>query len=198
MFIDDHLVSFDSKAFAEYMFAKPNGEELWVMLIEKAYAKYEGGYANIYGGLMYPELTWLTGAMTRNIPVTNPQLWNEIYNGIQSNYIITAASNIGSGNHNNKSAKGISNGHAYSILDAKEYLKESGNVRLLVLRNPWGHTEWKGDWADDDIKNWTPEMKSFFEYEKCSGNNGVFFIPIEEFVKEFKNIIICCLDSGKK
>lgn len=197
MFIDDNIVMFNSKYLSEFQFAKPNGEELWVMLLEKAYAKYEGGYSNIIGGKMYQELTWLTGALCRQIKTDNLNAWNELFNGIQQNFIITTSSNRGTGNHNNKTANGIANGHAYSIIGANEFLSGDGDIRLLRMRNPWGHTEWKGDFSDNSSK-WTQELKDYFEYDKYMGDDGIFFIPFEDYKKEFSSFVICCIDAGKK
>lgn len=198
MFIDDYLVAFNSKYITEFQFAKPNGEELWVMLLEKAYAKFEGGYSNIIGGKMYQELNWLTGAIARQVKTDNPSAWNEIYTGINHNYIITTSSNRGSGNHFNKTPNGIANGHAYSIIGANEFTSDSGDIRLLRMRNPWGHTEWKGDFSDDDAKNWTPELKEYFEYDKFMGDDGIFFMPFDDYIQEFSSFVICCIDAGKK
>jgi hypothetical protein len=195
LFIDDNFVLMKSNFMKEFQFAQPNGEELWVMLIEKAYAKYEGGYSNILGGLMYPELQWLTGALTRELKTTDSQCWNEIYNACKAHHILVTGSLTGSGNHSNKTAKGISNGHAYSILDAKEYRKAgSESLRLMKIRNPWGHTEWTGDFCDNSPL-WTPQLKAFFGFEEGAKDDGVFFMPFDDYNKEFKNIIICAIDS---
>ena len=66
------------------------------------------------------------------------------------------------------------------------------------MRNPWGHTEWKGDFSDDDTKNWTPELKEYFEYDKHMGNDGIFYMPFDSYLTEFSSFVICCIDSGKK
>ena len=46
--IDDRIpVNADDN---EPLFATPNGKELWVFLLEKAFAKYCWGYTNLSGG----------------------------------------------------------------------------------------------------------------------------------------------------
>lgn len=53
---------------------------------------------------------------------------------------------------------GLISNHAYSVISAVEVTTDEGVVRLLKLRNPWGHQEWSGDWSDNSDK-WTPELK---------------------------------------
>ena len=43
------------------IYSRAVGNELWVMLIEKAFAKYNGSYFSIYGGKPYEALVDLTG-----------------------------------------------------------------------------------------------------------------------------------------
>ena len=43
---------------------------------------------------------------------------------------------------------GLVGGHAYSIIQSIEH----GNIQILQIRNPWGQTEWKGDWGDTSDK----------------------------------------------
>jgi hypothetical protein len=80
--------------------------------------------------------------------------------------------------------KGISEGHSYSIMDAKEI----DGVRLLRLRwvhsialstgrfitdmnrNPWGKKEWHGAWSDGS-EEWTPQWMERLNHK--FGNDGV-------------------------
>ena len=48
-----------------------------------------------------------------------------------------------------ESDMGIISGHAYSVIAAEEFLLLGRKVRVLKMRNPWGKTEWKGDWSDE-------------------------------------------------
>ena len=50
---------------------------------------------------------------------------------------------------------GLLPGHAYSLLQVKEYQ----NNKLVCLRNPWGQFEWQGDWSDKS-NLWTEEAKA--------------------------------------
>jgi hypothetical protein len=62
--------------------------------------------------------------------------------------------------------------HAYSVLRAVE----CKGKRFVVLRNPWGRTEWTGRWSDGS-KEWTPEwleVLPLLEHE--FGNDGQFIM----------------------
>jgi hypothetical protein len=43
---------------------------------------------------------------------------------------------------------GIMTGHAYGVIDLFEITSDQKTHRLLIVRNPWGETEWKGKWSD--------------------------------------------------
>ena len=66
------------------------------------------------------------------------------------------------------------------------YLSEGH--RLVKIRNPWGSYEWKGDWSDKD-KKWTEGMKRELGFSKAE--DGVFFMSIEDYQREFGNTTIC-------
>ena len=63
--VDDYFPCYyspDDKTPKEPVFARHNGNELWVMLLEKAYAKLHGNYWQLDTGFIAHSLSDLTGA----------------------------------------------------------------------------------------------------------------------------------------
>lgn len=56
-------------------------------------------------------------------------------------------------------------------------------LRLLRLRNPWGHYSWKGDWSDksDKWKELAPKHRQ--ELMPNGGGLGVFWMSLEDLFK---------------
>lgn len=53
---------------------------------------------------------------------------------------------------------GLSNMHAYSILDALVLTKDGKPYQKLIkMRNPWGTESYNGDWSDDS-NLWTDDF----------------------------------------
>jgi len=66
---------------------------------------------------------------------------------------------------------------------ARQGKKLSGDysdLKLIKLRNPWGQGEWNGRWADKDPQ-WTGELVLLTG--KQDKDDGIFFMPFEEFTK---------------
>lgn len=164
--------------------SNPNGEEIWVSLIEKAYAKYEGGYSKINGGTIIDELFWLTGSICQTISLNDIYAWDNLKIASKKNYIICCRSKSSKDQY--ESQNQIVFSHAYSILNANEYK----NIRLLTLRNPYGQYEWNADYSDKSNK-WNLELKEYFHFSIAKGENGIFFISFEDFIQEFTDVIIC-------
>ncbi|CAD7937027.1 unnamed protein product [Amoebophrya sp. A120] len=60
MTIDDYIPCYPKSPFAETpipRFSQPNGNETWFLLLEKAFAKFAGGYLNLKAG--YAGLAWI-------------------------------------------------------------------------------------------------------------------------------------------
>ena len=65
--------------------------------------------------------------------------------------------------------------HAYAMLD----IREVNGIRLFLLKNPWAHLRWKGNYSETDNRNWTPEMMKALSYDPKNAqnfDNGVFWV----------------------
>jgi len=172
-------------------FTKSNGPELWVLLLEKAYAKLFGGYDVIEGGLPHYALKDLTGAPYDSKESTDPDvMWAYIKESNDKNYLLTCYSKS-TEVREEKNPLGIVSGHAYSILDAREVVTKDGKDRIVQIRNPWGKFEWTGAWGDHS-KNWTPEAKMQVETFHAA-DDGTFWMSINDFVTYYEGVGICKL-----
>ncbi|KAL6567140.1 Calpain-type cysteine protease dek1 [Orobanche minor] len=138
------------------------GNELWVSILEKAYAKLHGSYEALEGGLVQDALVDLTGGAGEEIDMRSAQsqidlasgrLWSQILRFKQEGFLLGAGSPSGSDVH--VSSCGIVQGHAYSILQVRDV----DGHRLVQIRNPWANeVEWNGPWSDSSPE-WTDRMK---------------------------------------
>ena len=57
-------------------------------------------------------------------------------------------------------SQGVVGSHAYSVLGLKTLLDATGAVvaDLVLVRNPWGKTEFNGAWSDSSSL-WTADLK---------------------------------------
>jgi len=53
---------------------------------------------------------------------------------------------------------------------------------LVKIRNPWRSEQYRGPYNDKD-RRWTSDLKKAANLE--SANDGIFWIPKEDFVKAF-------------
>ncbi|KAG5643371.1 hypothetical protein DXG03_001019 [Asterophora parasitica] len=167
-----------------------NGET-WVPLIEKAYAKLHGNYDALDGGEAGEAIEDLTGGVTSFIltqDVLDPdQFWHDELLKAHEDRLFGCSYNTlnaaRSGNPNS-TVNGLIGGHAYSVLRAVEY----NGKRFVVIRNPWGATEWTGPWSDGS-KEWTPEWLPALQVLGHSfGDDGEFVMEYKDFLENWEQI----------
>ena len=93
----------------------------------------------------------------------------------------------GTGPIEDEDAIGLASCHAYAILE----VLEACGQKMLLVKNPWGHFRYKGKFSVDDKKNWTPQMKSAFNFKQLAANdNGIFWVDLDTFVQIFDHLCI--------
>lgn len=139
----------------------------------------------------FPEMDYLHSNMKQlkeNKGGNLDALWNHMLVADQRNYTI-AAGTSGAGEED-IDGSGIVSGHAYTMIAAYEVVDRKGKSEKLVqLRNPWGQTEFKGAWNDQDDEHWTPALKKKLNVQ--DKDDGIFFMPLLDYIKYFDHTCIC-------
>ena len=189
--VDDYFPCFPKDT---PIFSRSHGNELWVLILEKAYAKLHGSYTLLRGGWASEGMMDLTGCPTLNIDFTTEEgqsyivsdaLW-EILKKYDDSGALISGSTTGEDRFSEAGAPlkkgGLVPGHAYTIILVKEALGH----RLLNIRNPWGTFEWDGDWSDKSSL-WTKEMKAEVK-PVLEDNDGTFWMSYNDFIKQFNGV----------
>lgn len=191
--VDDHIPYYEKKH--KPAFSQSKGNELWVMLLEKAWAKVNGNYENSIKGFVSEAFRALTGAPVvffKHLYIQD--IWDEISESDINKYIICASSGEGELNKARYEEMGLISEHAYSVIAAMEVTtRDGGTERLLKLRNPWGHKEWLGRWSDRS-EEWTDELRK--QLNCAEKNDGVFFMCVEDYLSYFRTTVICKLHEN--
>lgn len=214
--VDDALPVDANRMEAELslQFARCNSEnEFWVSLIEKAYAKLNWNYGALLGGSVNEGLFELSGLQMENLTVEKDQeLWKDhqrMFKKLQKEQETQSLMGCSirqkggeiegkvTTKDGSKKNTGLIASHAYGFLAAVEM---GNKERLVVLRNPWGNSEWLGQWSDgsvelrEGIKQINEELKKIkkeeFEELRPGEDDGVFVMSIADFCNYFTNISI--------
>ena len=154
------------------VYARGHDNELWVLLLEKAYAKLCGSYAALKSGWAYEAMIDLTGAPYTTIRFEDPDtvksiadgtLWQKVLPYDSAGYLQSASTpgedtlTVGGERRAKDASTGLVGGHAYAFLRA---VQTSAGHKLVEMRNPWGQggMEWSGDWSDKSPL-WTESLK---------------------------------------
>ena len=124
--------------------------ELWVPILEKAFAQWFGSYDKLVSGNAGAVMSALTGRTNTSMPVNEStnmdNTWNLVKRALDSG-TAACAGTAGDEEEDRYKGTGMYTDHAYTILDA---VIENGK-KYFVMRNPWGEVEPRGNGADDGI-----------------------------------------------
>ena len=190
--IDDYFPCY-GRYGKNFAFSSTNGNELWVVLLEKAWAKLNGNYAKAIGGEPHEVFDAITNAYSEKIKVESKNadlIWNKFIDAENKGFIMTAGTS-GDTYNLDLEDKGLVPGHAYTCLGVKEVNTSNGKVKLVHLRNPWGNGEWSGDWCDSS-KKWTTQLKKECGMDK-KADDGSFWMSYKDFLIYFLVAGICHL-----
>ncbi|KAJ6606943.1 hypothetical protein B0H10DRAFT_2073937, partial [Mycena sp. CBHHK59/15] len=178
----DHYNRSARKGSQTLYFAKSGTDgETWVPLIEKAYAKMHGDYASLSGGYACEGVEDLTGSRQDILDIE--KFWNEeLLKANKDRLFGCSFQGLDGSRSGDYEAKifGLIGNHAYSVLRAVE----AKGKRFIVIRNPWGKSEWTGPWSDGS-KEWNAESLDILPMlGHVFGDDG-------EFVMEYSDFLDC-------
>eukprot|EP00933_Yihiella_yeosuensis_P064874 TRINITY_DN6841_c0_g1_i1.p1 TRINITY_DN6841_c0_g1~~TRINITY_DN6841_c0_g1_i1.p1 ORF type:complete len:491 (+),score=88.35 TRINITY_DN6841_c0_g1_i1:107-1579(+) len=191
--IDDYIPTYPGTT--EPKFANIHDGEVWAVLLEKAFAKMYGNYANLEAGQMW----WGLTAMTGNPPIQFHKRPNELWQGVDNGYytqdefddeeffrFLTRVKRNGAficcAGVPDENPKGLISGHAYSVIQIKKVQADlMGNFfQMVQIRNPHGGGEWNGPWSAKS-SSWTqhPWVKSSLAED--GKEDGAFWMQWQDF-----------------
>lgn len=185
--IDDYLpVGRYNQLLCSY---SSNKSEFWVSLMEKAYLKLMGGY-DFPGSNSNIDCYALTGWIPERITLRgNDEDFdsNGVFNRLREGFhegrcLITVATGELSDAECDRT--GLVSTHAFAVIN----LAEVDGVKLIMLKNPWSHLRWKGNYSEQDTVHWTPELQSTLNYDPKLAqtiDNGVFWIDYRSLLNFF-------------
>ena len=196
--VDDYF-PYQGSRFKQFVFGSSSQNEIWVALLEKAWAKVNGCYAKIAcGGEPNEVFDVLTEAYSEKHAInrnTKEEIWKICEAAYGKGYVMTAGT---SGDVNNLDIEemGLSPAHAYTFLRTYSVNTDKGIERVVKLRNPWGNGEWSGAWSDAS-KKWTASTKQQCEYQE-DRDDGVFYMSFDDFIKYYVTMGIAKLEHNYK
>ena len=191
--------------------------EIWVPLIEKAYAKLHGCYKALIGGYTHYGLADMTGFSPRLIVMKTgfpgycvkyeeEEMWELLVKYKKWNCLMGTSIQPNPKEAHKVEAEvgyGLHSGHAYSLLDVNEIaldppLDGKKTIKLIKLRNPWGRGEWEGIFGDrsDEREAYDETITKVFEQKHTAEeiavnfNDGTFFMPFNEWFSRFTSVFI--------
>ena len=173
-----------------YFFTRPSNFEIWPLLIEKAWAKVNGGYLNVvnlWPGDLFKALTGFSFNELIHPQLNKEELFNELFN-INKNkglsFSLTKDEKI-------VEEKGLLIYHMYILEDTEKIQIDKNKIfYLLKLRDPDDESNWKGDY-NPKSSLWTDQIKSKINKNKLDLKDGEFWISLDDFHSLFLRTDIC-------
>ena len=166
-------------------------------MIEKALAKANGSsYHALEGSSCAAGLNYLLGGIPETIFTDDyslSKLWEAITSAHNHGYFIGAGTRnkmpgsflSADGTGEGETKDGMILGHAYAVHDVLTF----SGTRLLLLQNPWGHTDWRGAWSANSKEMMKPMAKEVLN--RADNTTGLFYLSLEDLTTYFDQVYFC-------
>ena len=167
-------------------FAKPDKNEIWLPLLEKAFAKSHGGYGSLITCDVSEVIQSFTGVPVEkfNLKDLDEEDLRIIMNQCKENYVFFEP--------NKETCKeiGIIEGKAYQLKEVFDLGKDEENNKsniLLKIYNMFEYKQYKGKWSSEG-ELFTQEIKSKVKHNPEDKNH--LYFSLDYLRKYFNKIII--------
>uniref|UniRef100_H2RJM9 Calpain catalytic domain-containing protein n=1 Tax=Takifugu rubripes TaxID=31033 RepID=H2RJM9_TAKRU len=192
--VDDYLPVLDGTLLSV---RSKGGIEFWVALLEKAYAKVCGSYADMNAGLPSEACKDFCGGINMIYELKDAhtaghddKLWLTLERATTSHAMICCGTAWkGDMLLNTVSRTGLVDGHAYTITGVTKVNCFGCDVKLVRLMNPWGKQEWSGKWSDKSSE-WN-RVSAEDQKKRNKREDGEFWMDLEDFCYYFQMLFIC-------
>uniref|UniRef100_UPI00398EA47D calpain-5-like n=1 Tax=Pristiophorus japonicus TaxID=55135 RepID=UPI00398EA47D len=187
-----------------------DSREFWCALLEKAYAKLNGCYEALDGGNTGEALVDFTGGISEPMALDKEgyrtdlekrkKLYQNLLKAHSRGSLISCSIRPESGEQlEAQTGCGLVKGHAYGVTDVRKLRPGVGllsffnteKLFMIRMRNPWGSTEWNGQWSDGS-EEWQRISKG--ERERLGvtvRDDGEFWMNFDDFSTYFTDLVVC-------
>ncbi|KAH9601191.1 Peptidase C2 [Trypanosoma melophagium] len=169
--------------------------EMWVSIMEKAYAKLHGSYANIIAGDPLLALQDLSGypttrydeSLEKDVETDDTELLERLERYNRQGFFVVLSTPVKTSEDEEKEKlyknAGLLMGFAYSVTSIVHFPEQK--IALMRIRNPWvKDVQWTGDWNDAD-----PKWKEYPKIADACGHGipmeGSFWMSWKDVQKYF-------------
>uniref|UniRef100_A0A3Q2DZI7 Calpain catalytic domain-containing protein n=1 Tax=Cyprinodon variegatus TaxID=28743 RepID=A0A3Q2DZI7_CYPVA len=169
--------------------------EFWPSLLEKAYAKVCGSYADMNAGTLAEAMVDFTGGVHMCIQLSDPpsDLWESMSRAGRFGALMGCSTPKGESSSLSLCPNGLVQGHAYTVTGVIQVMSRGKPVKIVRLWNPWGKGEWNGDWSDQSSiwKTVSPQDR-----ENCLSvaEDGEFWMTLEDLCEFYTELDLCGLN----
>ena len=192
VYVDDYIIVDN---LTQPFFSRVEEKDKYIigigLIIEKAYAKYNGGYINIKGEYqLNSSYYYFTGIPSKTIINLNLFSNENINDMVESDLERKNVVTCGTKKLDPFPISGIVGNHAYTIME----FEENNDVKIFKINNPWGYNQKDKmknfelkNLEDDKYKEVKDEIKEFNEKDS-NLENGDLKIDVENFKNNFYKI----------